>query len=135
MFPAMEQKLTHFRELEEQLADPAIAADHSRFTTIAKEHGALNKFIKPYLEYLDVSRAIADAEAIAASNDPEMKALGEEELAQLRPRRDELHAKVEDLLLVDPEDDFDRLIVEIRGGEGGDEACLFAGDLHEMYTR
>jgi peptide chain release factor 1 len=135
MFPAMEQKLTHFRQLEEQLADPVIAADHARFTTIAKEHGALNKFIKPYIEYLDLQRAITESEAIAASDDPEMRAMADEELGQLRPRRDELHAKIEDLLLVDPDDDFDRLIVEIRGGEGGDEACLFAGDLHEMYTR
>ena len=53
----------------------------------------------------------------------------------LRPKRDALHAKIEDQLLVDPAEDFGKIIMEIRGGDGGDEAALFAGDLYEMYTR
>jgi peptide chain release factor 1 len=64
-----------------------------------------------------------------------MAPLAEDELAQLRPRRDALQLKVEDQLLVDPGEDFDTLIVEIRAGTGGDEAALFAGNLYEMYTR
>ena len=66
---------------------------------------------------------------------PTSRPMAEEELASLRPKRDALHAKIEDQLLVDPGEDFDKLIVEIRGGTGGDEAALFAGDLYEMYTR
>ncbi len=135
MIPAMEQKLARFRELEEQLADPAVASDHGRFATVAKEHGALAKVVKPYIEYAELGRSIVDAESLVASDDAEMRAYAEEELATLRPRHAELHSKIEDILLVDPSEDFDRLIVEIRGGEGGDEAALFAGDLHEMYTR
>jgi peptide chain release factor 1 len=61
--------------------------------------------------------------------------MAEEELASLRPKRDALYARIEDQLLVDPNEDFSKLIVEIRAGEGGDEAALFAGDLYEMYTR
>jgi peptide chain release factor 1 len=135
MFPVMEQKLARFRELEDQLADPAVASDHSRFSAAAKEHGSLARLVKPYLEFQHLERSIADAEALAASDDADMRALAEEELAQLRPRRDELHLKIEDQLLVDPSEDFARLIVEIRAGEGGDEAALFAGNLYETYTR
>jgi peptide chain release factor 1 len=61
--------------------------------------------------------------------------MAEDELADLRPKRDALHAKIEDQLLIDPSEDFSRLIVEIRAGEGGDEAALFAGDLLRMYQR
>ena len=135
MWPVMDQKLARYRELEEQLSDPAVAGDHARFSTVAKEHGALARLVKPYLEYLHLEDSIKGAEAMLADGDPDMAALAEEELAALRPKRDSLHDRIEDQLLVDPSEDFDRLIVEIRAGEGGDEAALFAGDLYEMYTR
>ena len=135
MWPIMEQKLARFRELEAQLSDPAVATDPSKFATVAKEHGALAKLVNPYTELMALEGSIRESEAIAASDDADMRALAEEELAQLRPKRDALHTKVEDQLLVDPSEDFTSLIVEIRKGTGGDEAALFAGDLYEMYTR
>jgi peptide chain release factor 1 len=134
MWPVMEQKLARYRELEEQMGDPAVAVDNARFTAVAKELGSLSKLVKPYLEYQDLEAAIRGAEELLAG-DADMKALAEEELAQLRPRRDALHTRLEDQLLVDPSEDFSKLIVEIRAGEGGDEAALFAGDLYQMYTR
>src|SRR5262249_16456149 len=72
---------------------------------------------------------------VAAEADPDLKAYGEEELNGLRRRATELKTRVEDMLLVDPAEDFNSLIVEIRAGTGGDEAALFAGDLYDMYTR
>src|SRR5207244_7635673 len=114
---------------------PAVAADHTRFSAVAREHGALAKLVKPYLEYLQLEESIRGAEAMLADGDPDMAALAQEELAALRPRRDALHARIEDQLLVDPSEDFSKLIVEIRAGEGGDEAALFAGDLYQMYTK
>jgi len=130
----MEQKLTRYRELEDQLGDPAVAVDHAKYTAVAKELSGLNKLVKPYIEFQQLEAAIKDAEDLLAG-DADMKALAEEELAQLWPRRDALYAKIEDQLLVDPSEDFTKLIVEIRAGEGGDEAALFAGDLYQMYTR
>src|SRR4051794_23926679 len=108
MWPVLDQKLAHFRELEEQLADPAVAADHTRFSVIAKEHGALAKLVKPYIEFLQLEQSIKDAEALL-DGDPDMRALAEEELAQLGPKRDALHGRIEEQLLVDPSEDFDRL--------------------------
>ncbi len=133
MFPILEQKLARYRELEQQLYDPAISADPAKAGAIGKERGALAKQVEPYIEYQRLCAAVADAEAMAA--DADMKAMADEELAELRPKRDALHAKIEEQLLVDPSDDFSKMIVEIRAGTGGDEAALFAGNLYEMYTR
>ena len=136
MYPAMDQKVARFRELEAQLADPAVAGDPARYGVAAKEHGALTKQVKPYLDLLAADEALKAAEAMAADqSDPDMAALAAEEVAELRPKWEALKSKVEDQLLIDPGEDFDRLIVEIRAGTGGDEAALFAGDLYEMYTR
>jgi peptide chain release factor 1 len=78
---------------------------------------------------------VASAEAlIAGETDPELRAYGEQELAALTARRDELVARLEDFLLAGGED-FDSLIMEIRAGTGGDEAALFAGDLYDLYQR
>jgi len=135
MFAALDQKLAQYRALEQQLYDPAVVADPARASAIARERGALAKLVEPYLELQRLDAAITDAEAIAASDDADMRQMGEEELASLRPKRDALYSRIEDQLLVDPAEDFSKLIVEIRAGEGGDEAALFAGDLFEMYSR
>ena len=134
MWPVMEQKLARYRELEGQLADPSVAVDHAKYTAIAKELSSYNKLVKPYIEFQRLETAIRDAEELL-TGDADMKALAEEELAELRPKREVLFAKIEDQLLVDPSEDFSKLIVEIRAGEGGDEAALFAGDLYQMYQR
>jgi peptide chain release factor 1 len=134
MWPKFEEFLARYRDLERQLADPAVIADRARFTQVAKEHASLAKMVKPYLEYQDVTRAIAEAEALATEADLEMRSLAEEELARLRSQQQVLQGRLEDLLLVDPSEDAASVIMEIRAGTGGDEAALFAGDLYSMYT-
>jgi peptide chain release factor 1 len=135
MFPVLDQKLTRYRELEQQLYDPAIATDPVKSGPIAKERGSLAKLVEPYLELLELDRSIKDAETIAAGDEPEMRAMAAEELAAIRPRRATLYSRIEEQLLIDPSEDFSKLILEIRAGTGGDEAALFAGNLYEMYTR
>jgi peptide chain release factor 1 len=133
--PAFEQSLTRYRDLEQQLADPAVIADRARYTQAAKEHGALARRVKPYVEFLKVSEDVEQAEALAAAEtDAEMRRYAEEELTALRTRQKALQDRLEELLLVDPGEDFDSVILEIRAGTGGDEAALFAGDLYDMYT-
>lgn len=133
MFAKFDDALKRSQELEQQLADPAVITDRTRYTQLSKEHGALAKMVKPYLEYQKVSSDVAQAEALLAEADPEMRALIQEELGSLRPRLQALHTRMEDLLLVEGED-FGSVILEIRAGTGGDEAALFAGDLYDMYT-
>ncbi|HJT76606.1 MAG TPA: peptide chain release factor 1 [Gemmataceae bacterium] len=135
MWQVLDQALARYRELEQQLADPAVIADRGRYTQAAKEHGRLAKLVKPYLEFQDVQNAVGQAESLLTDDaDPELRHLAEEELASLRPRRDALRNRIEEQLLVEPGEDFDSIIVEIRAGTGGDEAALFAGDLYGMYT-
>jgi peptide chain release factor 1 len=135
MWPHFEQSLARYLEIEQQLGDPAVVANRARYTAVAKEHGALAKQVKPYLEYKKILEDIGQAEAmVAAEADPEMKGYAEEELTTLRGRRDALRSRLEDFLLVEGED-FSSLILEIRAGTGGDEAALFAGDLYDMYVR
>jgi peptide chain release factor 1 len=134
MWQRFEEALAKHQELEHQLGDPAVIGNRARFTQVAQEHGSLSKMIRPYLEYKKVASEIEQAEALKAAGDPDMAALAEEELAGLIPRRDQLVTRMEDLLLVDPGEDFSSIIMEIRAGTGGDEAALFAGDLYEMYT-
>src|SRR5213078_4858458 len=74
------------------------------------------------------------AQALQAEPDPELQRMAAEALASLPPRQQALHTRLEDLLLVDPGEDFESVILEIRAGTGGDEAALFAGDLYDMYT-
>jgi peptide chain release factor 1 len=135
MWPVFEQSLSRYQQLEQQLADPTVIADRSRFASVAREHGALSRRVKPYLEYKSVCQGLEQTEALLVSeSDPEMRALAEEERTSLRARRDALQGRLEDFLLVDPGENFDSLIIEIRAGTGGDEAALFAGDLYSMYT-
>jgi peptide chain release factor 1 len=134
MWPAFENALARHAELEILLADGDVIADRSRYTKLAKEHGALLKMVKPYVEYRDLAAEIAQAEALVAEADAEMRVLIEEELTVLRPRLQALHDRLEDLLLAEGED-YGSIIMEIRAGTGGDEAAIFAGDLYRMYTR
>lgn len=134
MWPAFDEALKRFQELEASLADPAVIADRARYTRLAKEHGKLAKMVKPYLDYQKVAADIAQAEGMLAAADPEMQALVEEELATLRPQKQALTTRLEDILLAGGED-YDSVIVEIRAGTGGDEAAIFAGDLYRMYSQ
>jgi peptide chain release factor 1 len=134
MWPAIQQPLARFRELETQLADPSVVVDHVRYSAAAKEHGKLARLIRPYLEFETLTKEVEHAEQLAAEADADMRAYALEELAGLKKRADDLKEKIEDLLLVDPGEDFDRIILEIRAGTGGDEAALFAGDLYDMYA-
>jgi peptide chain release factor 1 len=130
-----EQSLARYRELEEHLADPAVIADRARYTRLAKEHGALAKLVKPFVEYQKLTEEIQQTEAlIQAEADADMRRYLEEELAGQRRQQAVLVARLEDLLLVEPGEDFTSVILEIRAGTGGDEAALFAGDLYDMYT-
>jgi peptide chain release factor 1 len=132
MWPLFEQMLVRYRELEKQLADPELAGDRVRYTRVAKEHGTLARKVKPYIEYKDVCETLAETEKMLGDDDAEMRVYAEKELALLRERHDALVSKLEEFLLSGGED-YDSLIMEIRAGTGGDEACLFAGDLFDMY--
>lgn len=122
-----------YYNLEEQLSDPEVLADQSRYKKISKEYKDLKEIVEAYKEYKDIIGNIETAQEMMA--DPEMKEMAEMELSELRPAKEDWEEKIKYLLIPkDPEDSKD-VIFEIRSGTGGDEASLFAGDLYTMYTR
>ena len=134
-YEALEGWLVRRAELELQLGDPKVAEDRALLTKTAKEHGSLDKRLKPYVEYKEMIVQRKELAAMASdTSDAEMAAMATEDLARVDARLAELVDKIESLLLSAGET-YDSMIVEIRAGTGGDEAALFAGDVYEMYTR
>jgi peptide chain release factor 1 len=136
MYPKLEELVNKYQDLERQMSDPDNMSDGARISRIAKEHGSLAKQAKPYLH---LKQLITEIEALsvdaAKEADADMKQMIEDEIKIKTKEREDLQTKIEDMLLVDPGEDFDSIIVEVRAGTGGDEASLFAGDLFNMYTR
>ena len=125
-----------FEELTAEMGRPEVAAEFEQLEKLARERAGLNEVVTLYQEFRHVERDANDARALVSEGgDPEMVALAQEELATLTQRREEIEEKLKRALLPkDPHDDRD-VIVEIRGGTGGDEAALFAADLYRAYTR
>jgi peptide chain release factor 1 len=120
-------------ELERLLAEPAVASDADRFRALSREFARLGPVAEALAEEARVRRDLAAAEAMR--DDPELRALADEEraagLARLESLESELMAH---LVPRDPRDEGN-LYLEVRAGTGGDEAALFAGDLFRMYSR
>lgn len=129
---AVEEK---FQELESIISDPAVMGDMAKWQTYTKEHAQLLPIVEKYRSYKKVVERLEEARAMLVEKDEEMRALASEEVRELMPKKAALEEEL--LLLLLPRDPHDEknVIVEIRGGVGGDEAALFAGDLFRMYTR
>jgi len=138
MFPLsdkLERLVARCRELEERMADPQVAGDYTRLQELARERASLEGAVTRYDEYRRVLKQIEDARALAAEGDPDLASLAKEELTSLESRRERLEQELRLALLPRDPDDSRDVIVEIRGGTGGDEAAIFAADLYRMYTR
>jgi len=132
----LESIVKRFDQIEAELAHPAGGFDQARFTALVKERAAIAETVETYREYKKVlEAAAANDELLKDRSDPELHELAEEEAAELRRRKAELDERLQVLMIPkDPDDDKD-VFIEIRGGAGGDEAAIFAGDLARMYMR
>lgn len=128
-----DQKLRRYDELERLMGDPSLVADADGYAAFAKEYASLTRLVARYRRFKQLETQIASAEELRA--DPDMAGMADEELTRLRPERAELESELVDMLLTQPEEQRGSLIMEIRGGTGGEEATLFARDLFEMYRR
>ena len=133
MFDKLKQVEARFEELNQQLADPAVLADGARYQKTAKAQAEISELVEKYREWKQVEKGVADAKALL--DDPDMKALAQEELAELEKRLEALEQELKVLLLPSDPNDEKNVILEIRAGTGGDEASLFAADLFRMYSR
>jgi peptide chain release factor 1 len=136
MFDKLASVEARYDEITEQMAQPEALSDHVRLQQLAREQREIEAVVMAFRTYRETQRQIGDAKALLdESGDAEMRALAQEELDQLRQRLGGLEEELKFLLLPrDPNDSKD-VIMEIRQGEGGDEAALFAADLFRMYTR
>ena len=137
MWENLEAVAERYEELNQRLSDPAVIADHELYRKLTKEHGELTPIVDTYATYRRVLSELEGQEELLndPDEDPELKALAEEEAPALREQVESLEQKLQTLLL--PKDPLDNsnAVLEIRAGTGGNEAALFAGDLLRMYER
>ena len=122
-----------YHELSRRVSEPEVISDQALFSRLCKEHSDLGQVVEKYNEYKNAIQGINDSKEMLS--DKEMRETAEEELKILEERKVILENQLKALLI--PKDPFDEknVIVEIRGGAGGEESALFAGTLFRMYTR
>ena len=109
--------------------------DYQKVAELAKERADLEEMVSMSQQYRSILKQIEESRSLIDTDDEEMRQLAEADLEALQPRADALEKSLKAMLVPkDPRDDRD-VIVEIRGGTGGDEAALFAGDLFRIYSR
>ena len=123
-----------YKKLEQQLADPAVIADMKKFVQLNKDYKELQPIIAAGLEYKRLVDELSQAKDILINEkDEDLKEMAREEIAQIEPQLPEMEQNIKLLLIPADPDDSKNAMVEIRGGTGGDEAAIFAGDLFRMY--
>ena len=125
-----------YEEIELLITDPAVIADMRRFVKLNKEYKELGALMEARARYMQLTRQLEEAkELFATETDADMREMAREEIDACETQLPALEEEIKLLLVpADPEDDKN-VIMEIRGGTGGDEAALFAGDLFKMYTK
>ena len=127
--------VARFEEVSTLITDPNVISDQKRYVKLTKEYKELGDLMQARKEYLQCLNGLEEAKMMMAENDPEMKEMAREEAAACEARLPQLEEEIKLLLVpADPQDDRNA-ILEIRGGTGGDEAAIFAGDLFRMYSK
>jgi peptide chain release factor 1 len=125
-----------YNEVGKMITDPSVISDMKRYPVLMKEYKDLEEIVEAYNAYKKLINDIKSAKELQSTTDePEMKALAQEELDELLPQREGMEEKIKFLLVPKDPEDTKNCILEIRAGTGGDEASIFAGDLYRMYTR
>src|SRR3546814_619156 len=126
----------HWEEVERELSNPDTVNDMKRFTSLSKEYKDLGKIVEQYHIYKNmVSNIETNRDILANEKDQEIRELAKEEMNLLLEQKEENEDKIRIMLIPKDPEDSKNSMFEIRGGTGGDEAALFAGDLYRMYTR
>lgn len=134
MFENLQVFENRYEELSEKLYDPQSAADPAVFAALMKESRELEPLVAAYREYKRCMEAVKGARELLESSDKELRELAQQELRENTVRAEELSEEINILLLPKDPNDGKNVIMEIRGGTGGEEAALFAYDLYRMYT-
>lgn len=133
MFDKFEWIVSRYEELSEAIVQPEIIADTARYQACLKERAALEPQFEAWRQYQSLLDSMAQAEEMLT--DPDLSDMAREELDALRPQKSAMEQALRILLLPRDPDDEHNVIMEVRGGAGGEESCLFAADLVRMYSR
>lgn len=124
-----------YDEITEELGSESIAQDIKKLTKLSREQARLKGSVDAWHQLKQLDQAIEEAEIMSKDEDQEIREMAQMELEEATAERETLLDKIQKMLIPrDPEDECD-VIMEIRGGAGGDEGNIFAGDLYRMYTR
>jgi peptide chain release factor 1 len=135
MIDRLEQMEQRYDELQSQFSLPEVINDHEKYQKTAKALREIEAPVSKYRELKQVQQGLADARAMLAESDADIRAMAEEEIATLAPREEELNEELKVMLLPKDPNDEKNVILEIRAGTGGDEASLFAAEVFRMYSR
>ena len=135
MIDRLEQMEQRYNDMQAQFSLPEVLNDHEKYQKTAKAMREIEAPVERYRELKQVRQGLADARAMLAESDPDLRAMAAEEIATLTPREAELEEELKVMLLPKDPNDERNVILEIRAGTGGDEASLFAAEIFRMYTR
>ncbi len=128
----MEEK---FEEISRRLSEPDVVSDNKLYAQLMKDYKNMTPIIEKYREYVKAEEAFNEAkEILDDSTDKELKEMAQEEYESSKGAMEELTQELKVLLLPKDPNDDKNVIIEIRGGAGGEEASLFANSLYRMYT-
>ena len=132
MLDKLEAIKNRFDEVSELIVDPNIISDMKQYIQLNKEYKDLKPIIEAYHEYKNILSNIENAKEML--KDDEMKEMAKMELDELTPKKEELDEEIKVLLIPKDPADSKNAVLEIRAGAGGDEASIFTGDLHRLYS-
>lgn len=132
MFDKLEEIEKKYNELTKLISDPEIISDQNLWKKYMKEQSAMKDVVDKYIEYKKEKSNMDDAKDMMT--DPDMKSMAEEEYYSSKEKIEKIEEELKILLLPKDQNDDNNVIIEIRGGAGGEEAALFAYNLYRMYT-
>src|SRR3954466_8692662 len=135
MFDKLTATEQQYEQLMQQLGSAEVQNDPAEYRKQAKQLSEIEPLVERFRDYKTVARNIAEAEEMLASGDADLRELAQEEMKSLTARRDAVVGELKVMLVPKDPNDEKNVMLEIRGGTGGDEAALFAGELFRMYSR
>lgn len=127
---------SRYEEVSTLITDPSVIADQQRYVKLTKEYKDLEDIVKLRQKYINCLGQISEAKDIMMNEtDPDMKEMAREQLTENEELQPKLEEEIKIALIPKDPEDAKNVQMEIRAGTGGDEACLFAGDLFQMYKR
>lgn len=136
MLDKLEAIRNRYLEVSELVTRPDATADIKQYKKLSKEYKDLGKIDEAYSRYEMILGNIASAKKVLETEkDPEFREMAKAEIDELLPKKDAMEDELKTLLIPKDPNDSKNIILEIRGGSGGDEAAIFAGDLYRMYQR